>query len=53
MPRSTYTLTLSEAKRMLTAGEAKAASIGVPYNIAVVDAGGENLRQAHLGPRLV
>lgn len=40
MPRSSLTLTLSEAKRMLTAGEAKAASIGIPYNIAVVDAGG-------------
>ena len=40
MPRSNYTLTLSEAKRMLTAGEAKAASFGIPYNIAVVDAGG-------------
>lgn len=40
MPRSSYSLTLSEAKRMLIAGEAKAASMGVPYNIAVVDAGG-------------
>ena len=40
MPRSIYSLTLSEAKRMLTAGEAKAASLGIPYNIAVVDAGG-------------
>jgi uncharacterized protein GlcG (DUF336 family) len=40
MPRSSYRLTLSEAKRMLIAGEAKAASMGVPYNIAVVDAGG-------------
>lgn len=40
MPRSSYSLTLSEAKQMLMAGEAKAASMGIPYNIAVVDAGG-------------
>lgn len=40
MPRSSITLTLSDAKRMLEAGEAKARSIGVAYNIAVVDAGG-------------
>ena len=40
MPRSTNTLTLSEAKRMVTAGEAMAASFGIPYNIAVVDGGG-------------
>jgi uncharacterized protein GlcG (DUF336 family) len=40
MPRSSHSLTLAEAKRMLGAGEAKAANIGVAYNIAVVDAGG-------------
>lgn len=40
MPRCFTTLALSDAKRMLEAGEAKAASIGVAYNIAVVDAGG-------------
>lgn len=40
MPRSSVTLALSDAKRMLEAGEAKAASIGIAYNIAVVDAGG-------------
>jgi uncharacterized protein GlcG (DUF336 family) len=40
MPRSSITLSLSDAKRMLIAGEAKAASFGVAYNIAVVDAGG-------------
>ena len=40
MPRSTTTLTLSDAKRMLEAGEAKADGFGVAYNIAVVDAGG-------------
>lgn len=40
MPRPYATLTLEDARRMLQAGEAKAASIGLPYNIAVVDAGG-------------
>ena len=40
MPRSYTSLTLDDAKRMLQAGEAAAANIGVAYNIAVVDAGG-------------
>jgi uncharacterized protein GlcG (DUF336 family) len=40
MPRSRTTLTLADAKRMLEAGEAKAVSFGIPYNIAVVDSGG-------------
>ena len=40
MPRMLNTLTLSDAKQMLRAGEAKADSIGIPYNIAVVDSGG-------------
>ncbi|TGS10922.1 heme-binding protein [Mesorhizobium sp. M2E.F.Ca.ET.209.01.1.1] len=40
MPCSCTTLTLSDAKRMLAAGEAEAASFGIAYNIAVVDQGG-------------
>jgi len=40
MPRSLVTLSLADAKLMLEAGEAKAASFGIPYNIAIVDAGG-------------
>lgn len=40
MPRSYETISLYDAKRMLSAAEAKAASLGIPYNIAVVDAGG-------------
>jgi uncharacterized protein GlcG (DUF336 family) len=40
MPRTLVSLTLDDAKRMLAAGEAKATSFGIPYNIAVVDAGG-------------
>jgi uncharacterized protein GlcG (DUF336 family) len=43
MPRSYETLTLGDAKRMLAAAEAKAASFGLPYNIAVVDAAGHLL----------
>src|SRR5262252_10729621 len=40
MPRTYDSLTLEDAKRMLSAAEAKAASLGIAYNIAVVDAGG-------------
>jgi uncharacterized protein GlcG (DUF336 family) len=40
MPRSYDSLTLDDAKRMLSAAEAKAEGLGIPYNIAVVDAGG-------------
>ena len=43
MPRSFDSLTLEDAKRMLCAAEAKAQSFGIPYNIAVVDAGGHLL----------
>jgi uncharacterized protein GlcG (DUF336 family) len=41
MPRSLESVTLEEAKRMLAAAEAKASSLGIAYNIAVVDAGGK------------
>ncbi|WP_165186050.1 GlcG/HbpS family heme-binding protein [Caulobacter soli] len=40
MPRTFQTLTLDDARTMLVAAEAKAATFGLPYNIAVVDAGG-------------
>ena len=40
MPKTFETLSLQDAKRMLAAGEARAEQIGIPYNIAVVDAGG-------------
>jgi uncharacterized protein GlcG (DUF336 family) len=40
MPRQIQTLTLDDAKRMLAAGEAKAISLGIAYNIAVIDVGG-------------
>jgi uncharacterized protein GlcG (DUF336 family) len=40
MPRSYVSLTLDDAKQMLQASEAAAARLGIAYNIAVVDAGG-------------
>src|SRR5262245_9205886 len=40
MPRTFTSLTLEDAKHMLSAAEAKAASLGIPYCVAVVDAGG-------------
>ena len=40
MPRAIQTLTLADARQIIAAGEAKAEQIGVPYNLAVVDAGG-------------
>ena len=40
MPRTYTSLTLQDAKQMLSAAEAKAASLGIPYCVAVVDAGG-------------
>jgi len=41
MPRSYESVTLDEAKRMLLAAESKASSMGIAYNIAVVDAAGQ------------
>lgn len=43
MPRSYDSLTLEDAKQMLAAAEAKATSLGIAYNVAVVDAGGHLL----------
>src|ERR1700753_2913842 len=43
MPRQCQTLTLDDAKRMLSAAEAKAINMGIAYNVAVVDAGGHQL----------
>ncbi|MGJ5816752.1 GlcG/HbpS family heme-binding protein [Paludibaculum fermentans] len=40
MPRTYDTVTLEDAKRMLAAAEQEATSLGIAYNIAVVDAGG-------------
>ena len=43
MPRQYSTLTLVEAKQILAGAEAKAESLGIAYNIAVVDASGHLL----------
>ena len=43
MPRAYDSLTLDDAKQMLAAAEERAASLGVAYNIAVVDSGGHLL----------
>jgi uncharacterized protein GlcG (DUF336 family) len=40
MPRPISSLCLADARRIVAAGERKAAELRVPYNIAVVDAGG-------------
>jgi len=43
MPRHFLSLTLDEAKVMVSAAEARAFALGIPYNVAVVDAGGHLL----------
>ena len=40
MPRSVFSLNLAEARSIIAAGERKASELQIPYNIAVVDAGG-------------
>jgi uncharacterized protein GlcG (DUF336 family) len=40
MTRPALSLDLADARRIIAAGERKAAEIGVPYNIAVADGGG-------------
>lgn len=41
MTQQLTTLTLDDARRLVAAGEARAAEIGQPMNTAVVDAGGD------------
>jgi uncharacterized protein GlcG (DUF336 family) len=41
-------ITLSDARRVITAAEAKAREIGQPMNIAVVDAGGNLVSHARM-----
>ncbi|QGZ63097.1 GlcG/HbpS family heme-binding protein [Paraburkholderia acidisoli] len=53
MPRTYLTLTLEDAKRMLSAAESKATSLGIAYNIAVVDAGGHLLAFARQNGALI
>ena len=40
MTQTTGSLTLAEARQIIASGEQKAEELGVPYNLAVVDAGG-------------
>lgn len=40
MTRQINTLTLADAREIIAAGEKKATELGIPYNLAVVDAGG-------------
>jgi uncharacterized protein GlcG (DUF336 family) len=40
MFRAISSLDLADARRIIAAGERKAIEMGIPYNIAVVDAGG-------------
>jgi uncharacterized protein GlcG (DUF336 family) len=40
MPRSIASLNLADARQIIAAGEKKATELRIPYNIAVVDAGG-------------
>ena len=48
MPRQISTLTLAEARSVIAAGEKKASELGIPYNIAVVDAGGALIAHARM-----
>jgi uncharacterized protein GlcG (DUF336 family) len=48
MPRQVATLTLADARRIIQAGEKKAAELKIPYNIAVVDAGGALISHARM-----
>jgi uncharacterized protein GlcG (DUF336 family) len=48
MPRQVPSLTLAEARSIIAAGEKKAAELGIPYNIAVVDAGGGLIAHARM-----
>ena len=41
MTRPTQSLDLADARRIIAAGERKAVEMGIPYNIAVADAGGD------------
>jgi uncharacterized protein GlcG (DUF336 family) len=40
MSRAAVTVDLADARRIIAAGERKAIEMGIPYNIAVADAGG-------------
>lgn len=48
MPQQQPSITLAEARMIISAGERKADELGVPYNLAVVDAGGNLVSHARM-----
>ncbi len=48
MSQQLQSLTLADARMMIAAGESKADELGVPYNLAVVDAGGNLITHARM-----
>src|SRR3954469_11145490 len=48
MPRQSSSVDLADARRIIAAAERKATEIGIPYNIAVVDAGGGLVAHARM-----
>jgi uncharacterized protein GlcG (DUF336 family) len=48
MPREVLSLNLDDARQAIAAGERKALELKVPYNIAVVDAGGGLVAHARM-----
>jgi uncharacterized protein GlcG (DUF336 family) len=48
MSQSLVSLDLADARRIIAAGEQKAKEMGIPYNLAVVDAGGNLVAHARM-----
>jgi uncharacterized protein GlcG (DUF336 family) len=48
MPTQFTSLTLADARRIIAAGEKKAIELGIPYNLAVADAGGNLIAHARM-----
>ncbi len=48
MPRQVPSLTLADARALISAGEKKATELGIPYNLAVVDAGGRLIARVRM-----
>jgi uncharacterized protein GlcG (DUF336 family) len=48
VPQQVPTLSLEDARQLIGAAEKKADELGVPYNIAVVDAGGNLIAHARM-----
>jgi uncharacterized protein GlcG (DUF336 family) len=48
VPRKLTSLILADARRLIAAGEQKTKDLGVPYNLAVVDAGGNLIAHARM-----